>query len=219
MSLSDTQEARSEEPTCGTIYFLVGPVHPEITYNDSYVIPLSDPKNIEIARKLISGEIPYPYYPPVCSLKWGSSEFNRDHFAPGAPQWPWHPIKFQSWGTATREVAFSPPSLVENSRYWSAGTGIILLHQAIGYNVVRELGPHPCISLSIEIADGSITLSWNDLGVHYRYRVEVLDQESGRWTAAPGGSWPIRENTWSESPSNGQAAFYRVLADLRVPEE
>lgn len=75
----------------------------------------------------------------------------------------------------------------------------------------------PVILEAIIVTDGTLSLTWNDLGPDFVYTVEsrtgLLD---GDWTPlAPGDQWPTANPSWTGiSTANGPTLFLRVKAEL-----
>ena len=101
---------RSQTPTA---YFLVA--NPDLVLigmSDSYVLPLSEPEDIEFARLLVSGG---GFRMVVATVTVGSDGINRDMLAPGEPEWSWHVTKFHGFATAAIELCDGTPTMTEVS--------------------------------------------------------------------------------------------------------
>src|SRR3954470_12428396 len=75
----------------GVVYFKVAEVPGREVHHDSYVLPLTDPQQIEHARDLVrdgpdaaGGSIVFAH------IAAGADGVNRDLNAPGGPAWDWH---------------------------------------------------------------------------------------------------------------------------------
>lgn len=129
-----------------TILFLVA--DPDSVLHDSYVLPLSDPVDVEAARTLIL-EGPQPGLGSI-AVAWiaaGADGINRDHLAPGKREWSWHVTSFQEFAQNTIELCDGSPTLVENDvEGWIRTTGGQICFWS--YTVVRELGPVPAEAMT-----------------------------------------------------------------------
>ena len=122
-----------------TVLFLVA--EPGKTDGDSYVLPLDDPLAIADARTLIASG-PGPGLGPivVARIAAGADGVNRDHRAPGKPEWSWHVTTFLEFADATIEICDGSPTLVEEDvAAWLANTDSTVCFWS--YTVVEELGP------------------------------------------------------------------------------
>jgi hypothetical protein len=98
---------RSQTPTA---YFLVA--NPDLMLvglSDSYVLPLSDPEDIDMARQLASGG----FLIVVASVTKGADGINRDMLAPGEPEWSWHVSQFHAFASAAIELCDGTPTMTE----------------------------------------------------------------------------------------------------------
>jgi hypothetical protein len=137
LALPTTAESPAE-PT-PTILFLVA--RPDIPDGDSYVLPLRDPADIADARALVAdgagadvGSI------VVARIAAGADGINRDHRAPGKPEWSWHVTGFVQFAEITAEICDGTPTLVEaDIDAWLANTDSTICFWT--YTVVQELGP------------------------------------------------------------------------------
>lgn len=94
--------------------------------------------------------------------------------------------------------------------HWRLGI-LVLAWLVVGAQTARaELS----LTLTREMTN-SLTLSWNNQGVDYSYRVEArADLTNGAWTpCAPAIQWPIHDTRWQDTlvPQAGPR-FYRVVA-------
>ena len=114
---------------------------------DPFILPLSDPNDIESAREIIAtGANPGIIFAKIVA---GSDGVNRDVLAPGEPLWSWHVIEFL--GFATIVVPEFPeywPRFVESDVDGfiemhpdpdEAGVGVIAFRK---YTIVAEV-PEP----------------------------------------------------------------------------
>lgn len=124
------------------ILFLIAERGGSVVHGDSYVLPLEDPAAIAHARELIALGPDAAGAPiAVAGIAAGADGINRDHRAPGAPEWSWHVTGFQGFADSTIEILDGWPGYVEQDvEGWIANT-----QGAIGfwtYTVVEEL-PEP----------------------------------------------------------------------------
>lgn len=59
---------------------------------------------------------------------------------------------------------------------------------------------------------GGLTLSWNSLGAQYGYTVRVSDSPGSAYLPAPGQTWPISENHWTDTTASVPVRFYQIEA-------
>jgi hypothetical protein len=89
------------------VHFVVGPIG--YTFTNSYILPLSNPEDIQTARKWVAtGEglsnsdyLDVWDYAPWQRIRLGSDGINRDVLQPGQPLWSWHVEAFTQWGPST----------------------------------------------------------------------------------------------------------------------
>jgi len=111
---------------------------------DSYILPLSDPVQIEQARSIIArGGVSGPGMGAMvlAQIDAGADGINRNLLAPGEPLWSWHVTEFTEFAEGTVEILDGTPSGVEND----VAGWIAHANGAIGfwtYTVVQEL-PEP----------------------------------------------------------------------------
>ena len=74
---------------------------------DSFLLPLSDPNDIERARAIIAAGGAAPDTEPAVTVVVGSDGVNRDVLAPGEPLWSWHVTEFL--GFMTIAIPEPPP--------------------------------------------------------------------------------------------------------------
>ena len=89
-----------------TIFFLVAELPGEEIHNDSYVVPLNDPADISHARRLIDEGPGIGQLIVHAGIAPGPDGINRDHLAPGKPEWSWHISEFIGF-TARISVSIS----------------------------------------------------------------------------------------------------------------
>lgn len=111
------------------------------------MVPLCDPETIARAREIIDQGGAVPPVIVVASIAAGADGINRDHLAPGFPEWSWHVIEWQAdFAELTIEILDGWPGYVESDvDGWIANTG-----GGIGfwsYTVVAEL-PEPSRDLT-----------------------------------------------------------------------
>jgi hypothetical protein len=85
------------------VHFVVGPVNYNQPSTNTYILPLTDPGDIQIARKWVAGNLDGYYfelwgYTPWHRIRLGSDGINRDVLQPGEPLWSWHVDTFTQWG-------------------------------------------------------------------------------------------------------------------------
>jgi hypothetical protein len=93
-----------------TAYFLVA--NPDLMLvglSDSYVLPLSDPEDIDMARQLANGG----FLIVVASVTKGADGINRDMLASGEPEWSWHVSQFHAFASAAIELCDGTPTMTE----------------------------------------------------------------------------------------------------------
>lgn len=119
-------------------YFLVAE-RGALTHGDSYILPLADPRDIEMARAIIAGTQPAKIV--VAKIMPGSSAgayTNKDLI--GKRTWNWHIVAFEGFADNTIEILDGWPGYVDaNLDEWIRITG-----GRIGfwdYTVKREVPP------------------------------------------------------------------------------
>jgi hypothetical protein len=124
-----------------TAYFVVAnPALMLIGMSDSYVLPLSDPADIAIARELVVGQ---GFLIVVATVTPGADGINRDMLAPGTPEWSWHVSEFLAFATAAIELCDGRPTFTEVDAQ-NAGEGEEWDICYWNYTVVAEIaGPSP----------------------------------------------------------------------------
>jgi len=102
-----------------TAYFIVAnPGLMLLGLSDSYVLPLSDPGDIAIARQLAQGG----FLIVVATISTEPDGINRDMLAPGQPEWSWHVKEFHAFADAAIELCDGNPTMT-NASAQAAGPG------------------------------------------------------------------------------------------------
>jgi hypothetical protein len=123
-----------------TILYLVA--DPDSVLHDSYVLPLTDPADIAHADSLISEGPQELASIAVARIAEGADGINRNHLAPGKPEWSWHVTSFVEFAENTIEICDGTPTQVENDvPGWIQNTGGQICFWS--YTVVQNLGPVP----------------------------------------------------------------------------
>lgn len=134
---------------------------------DSYVLPLSNADDVSRARDIIAAGGLVPDAIVVAAIVAGADGVNRDHLAPGAPEWSWHVVEFFEFSGGVIEILDGWPTYVEsNVEGWIANTRSASLPEDWGligftnYTVVAEL-PEPSSNLMVGVAGATIAiLGW-----------------------------------------------------------
>ena len=121
-----------------TVYFLVA----DAVYSngDSYLLPLTDPDDIDVARTIASDLKTFGDAIVVADIEPGSSDgaYLNEDLEGGLGPWSWHVAEFVEFAGATAAILDGTPTLVEQDvDGWIANTG-----GRIGfwnYTVVREV--------------------------------------------------------------------------------
>lgn len=169
-----------------TVYFLVAELAP--VRNESYVLPLTDPDDIEDARYLVEygpgGEVPMIVVAAIDHWDPNRINTNRDYLQPGIPAWSWYITEFLGFADFTVEVLDGRPSGVEGSvQWWIENTGGFIGFWF--YTVVAELGPDlepwNCdLDVDGEVDPNDLTLfalHWLETGCGHRYWCGGADQD------------------------------------------
>lgn len=169
-----------------TVYFLVGEISP--SYNDSYVLPLSDPCDIAHARDLIEygpDEIiatiavaPIERWDPNNGIN-----INRDYLQKGIPAWSWYVTGFYGFGEFAIEECDGWPTGVEDSLEAWVGEGGVGQVCFWAYTVIAELGtdlePWNCdldVNSNVNFDDWAMFAAyWQDSNCSHRYYCEGTD--------------------------------------------
>lgn len=208
----------SREAFCSctdTVYFLMieqrfaGP-------RDSFVLPLTRPEHIAYAREFLTPGSTNRVLWAITKIRKGPDGLNRDFLAFGAPQWSWYVTEFIGFAEYVVEEIQTTATLLERHvEYLMPGEES---GGAFAYRVFAEMLPPPCTSVSSVTATNGVQLTWDDLGVHYVYTVEVsVSLDPPNWSPAPGGQWPTSSTTWTDTTQQTGQRFYRVRAQFKVP--
>ena len=198
-----------------TIYFLVGlvPWFTNPPVRESYVLPLSEQKDIDYARYLISAGLSLRFSGTnvivLANCVAGGDGINRNYLDPKFPSWSWHVSQFLEFGFATADNLDGSPSYTEYM-YSNAPPGGQFEIGYWRYTVVQELGPAP-LMLSITPQGENLEFYWSAPGTNYVYTLEGSESLRGTdWFALAGDSWPLMTNRWTLPRTNAPARFYRV---------
>ena len=119
-----------------TAYFLVArPELYQIGLSDSYILPITDSDDIDMARVLLSeGAFKIVF----ARITVGSDGINRDILADGMPEWSWHVVEFLTFGDFGSEICDGSPSFTEaNVQNWNEGAEDIICYW--NYSIVEEV--------------------------------------------------------------------------------
>jgi hypothetical protein len=205
----------AEISSTNAVYFLVGGPGSGGSPPDSYVLPLSQPGDIEHARDLIiRGGSAAGRTIAVAHVARAKDSVNRNYVAVMCPAWSWQVVEFFGFADLTPEVLDGGPTLTEaefqgtrpdyetDIGYWN-------------YTVVRELGPEP-ICLCAKTNSTSLLLRWVGVSTNYFYTLESTSSLSNtNWTPVAGGPWPSKTNQWTVALPAVSNRFYRVKAELQ----
>jgi hypothetical protein len=122
-----------------TVYFLVSKVLVGCSEGYGYVLPLTEPADIEHARVLCCSG-PFPGGPQpiiIADIRWDvhGMNINRNYCHPAAPSWSWYVSEFLGFGDRAAEICDGNPWDPEDPSW--AGGGTICFWT---YTVVEELG-------------------------------------------------------------------------------
>jgi hypothetical protein len=124
------------------VYFIVAEWPGLIFHGDSYVLPLTDPKDIAQARRLIAEGPEIGSAIAGARIAAGADGINRDYLAPDAPAWSWHVTEFLGFTDSTLEILDGWPGYVEHDvEEWIRMTDGMIGFWA--YTVIAELGAQP----------------------------------------------------------------------------
>ena len=146
------------------ILFLVA--EPRPVHGDSYVLPLTNPADIQHARDLIRLGTTAGRTIAVARIEAGGDGINRDYLAQGLPPWSWHVTEFLGFADFAIELCDGWPTFVERDvAGWIENTrGTICFWT---YTVVAEIGlagvavPEPGgLALLALGAGGLVICSW-----------------------------------------------------------
>jgi hypothetical protein len=199
-----------------TVYFICADMYEEKRFNDSFVLPLSKPEDVQEARRLLKEVPQISHRFPLVNIVAGVDGINRDHLAVGAPQWSWHVtefISFQDYVPGWCDYCTSPASIEENlEKYKVIDTAGFPSH-----GIVAEL--RPPFKISVRFTAEGVVISWPWRGQLYVYTVEVASTLSpADWAPVAGAAWPIAETTWVDrTPLSSGPRFYRIRSKLKWP--
>ena len=199
-----------------TSFFLVGDQPGQIVRNESFVLPLSKPDDIDYARHLISisvlGYVEGDRTIVVADVFANRNDINRNYLEPKFPKWSWQVADFIVFAEIVAEgIIFSPTAL--EGMEWSRPSTNRLTVGFDGLFVIRELGSEP---LYLSIIDGGKNLEFysSGVGTNYVYALEWTESSPiPNWSAVPGASWPLRTNHWTLPLANVPSGFFRVKAE------
>ena len=118
-----------------TVYFLVGEKYP--SYNDCYVLALSNLADIRHARRIILNPQTTAQIVVAVIERSNPDGLNRNYVAEGLPVWSWRVNEFLGFWEATPEIMDGSPTDVEEyPGMWPSGSTIGFW----SYTVVKELG-------------------------------------------------------------------------------
>lgn len=119
-----------------TVYFFVGNMIGNV---DGYVLPLSDPMDIYMARELIKHRFGPPLVVARISHDVDGININRNYYADPAPSWSWYVTEFLGFADATIELLDGYPTMVENGTF--AGNIIGFWTYTVKAELGTELNP------------------------------------------------------------------------------
>ena len=94
-----------------TSYFLVAiPSMYPLGLSDSYILPLSDPLDVQYARNLIAAG-GFKIISAVITV--GTDGINRDMLASDSTEWSWHVTEFLGFADAAPEICDGNPTFTE----------------------------------------------------------------------------------------------------------
>lgn len=160
------------------VYFIVAERFPA-QHGDSYVLPLSDPADIQHARDLASFNPNVGQRIVLARIGKGADGVNRDYTKPGAPLWNWHVTEFLGFADFTAEIYDGWPTYVEQDvDGWIANTGGVVGFWS--YTVFAEATWIPEVpSAWLAAAAAAPVAAWfvrrarNTAERRHRYRLEV----------------------------------------------
>lgn len=124
-----------------TVYFLVAEANTPV-HGDSYVLPLTEPNDIDHARDLIKYGPAAGQPIVIAQIICASDCINRDYLDPNKYFWSWHVMQFVSFVNTTGVILDGWPGLVEDDcAEWVADTGGLIGFW--DYTVTAELGADP----------------------------------------------------------------------------
>lgn len=136
--------------TDATVWFVVSPI--DGNRKLAYLLPLSDPAQIDHARRLASEGSDAGESIVSARIAAGADGYNRNLLAPQEPLWSWHIIGIEGFGDFAIELCDGNPQLVEDDvKGWINNTGGVICFW--GYTVSAELTEAPTYGIH-EAADG-----------------------------------------------------------------
>jgi hypothetical protein len=205
-----------------TVYFLVGTLFtPPDRPPDSYVLPLSQPQDIDYARFLISqwslgpstwtNAVNGVHRLVTANCVSGKDGINRNYSDTRFPEWSWHVTEFLGFADVTAEILDGSPSYTERLGS-NAPPGEPFEIGYWTYTVVRELGPAP-LMLSINAVGDNFEFYWSAPGTNYVYTLEGRNSLSDtNWVPIP-GCISLSTNHCSVPRTATPGHFYRVRAE------
>ena len=147
--------------SAGVTYFEVAEPAGRGVHHDAYVLPLTEPDDIEHARDLIArGPDAAGASIVFAGIAPGADGINRNLLAPGQPQWSWHVTNFRGFGDLGIELLDGWPTYVEQhlSQWMQETKGDIGFWS---YTIVREVpaaGRPPTVPLPPALPAAGATL-------------------------------------------------------------
>ena len=125
-------------PSPGTVYFLVSELSRH--HDDSYILPLTDPDDIETARRIVNGEERSRIVSARIARGSGDGNHLNKNLSGSGRTWSWHVSEFIGFVDVTAEIYDSWPGFVEdNLDFWmQQNKGIIGFWS---YTVTRIVDP------------------------------------------------------------------------------
>lgn len=140
ISNCDNSSGNNHNPDESIVYFLVTEIPGTEFHEDSFVVGIKDPDDIEYARSLIyaNGEDQGQGTIIVCEIAAGSDGINRDLFSDYDHLWSWHVVEFLDFAQTTAEILDGCPTYVESDvTGWINNTNSQIGFW--GYTITREL--------------------------------------------------------------------------------
>jgi hypothetical protein len=115
-------------------YFVVAQPETYPLFGDSYVLPLTDPADIELARAIVGGGFAIV----SATVVPGDGGYNRDMLAPEGHRWSWHVARFHEFTPTAIEICDGNPTATEaEAQNWQPGDEILICYWS--YTVVEEI--------------------------------------------------------------------------------
>jgi hypothetical protein len=133
-----------------TVWFVLA--EDSVVYDDSYLLPLSNPEHIAQARaRLALGEASGVGSIASAQIVAGADGLNRDVNAPGQPLWSWHVTEFEGFADLAIELCDGWPGFVERdpAAFIANTSGRVCFWN---YRLVAELPAAPAFTISDAIA-------------------------------------------------------------------